>query len=159
MAQRPGNRRHPCFCRKSCPDIYVPYLKYRFRAPDSNFSAYHDWKLIVFQLEVDDDLCIWVPAEPLPPSPPVAFVQDLRKVTFGAMSYKWRFHLQELPNNENYDLDVTWTSEEEITSGESPACDSLVMLLTEIVSGDEADLEAVPEWMCTDQDALDWKGG
>ncbi len=153
---RPANRRNPCFCRKSCPDIFVPHLNYRFRAPNGVFPGYFDWKLMKFEFEAVDGLCVWLPAEPLPASPPVAFAQDLRKTPGVGNAYQWAFKLVELPNSEVYILDVTYDDDDVIVSGENPACDQLVMLLTVVGDTFTADLEAVPEWMCTDLQARAW---
>ena len=158
MAQRPGNKRHPCHCRKGCPGIFVPYLNYRIKAPDSNFPAYHEWKLLKFSFENMDNLCLWLPAEPEPSVPPVTFIQDFRKTPGVGDDYQWAMILQDLPNVETYILDVEWDEDDTITSGENPACDQLIMELDDAALDKQCAIQAVPEWMCTDLDVENWEG-
>ena len=136
----------------------MPYLKYRIQAPDSNFPAYHDWKLLNFEFENMDGFCVWLPADPVPSVPPVVFIQDFRKTPGVGNAYQWAMILQDLPNVEIYILDVTYDDDDVITSGENPACDQLIMELDDIAVDKQCAIQAVPEWMCTDQDARDWNG-
>ena len=156
MSQVPSNRRHPCFCDCGCPPGFVPYQKYRVKAPDGVFPGYFDWKLLIFSSEAMDGVCAWLPAEPLPNSPPVAFRQDLKKNCLAERSYDWLFVLEELPNVNAYRLVVTWLETDVIVSHMSPACDALQLSLVEVTTLDVASLEAVPEWMCTDAQARAW---
>ena len=73
--------------------------------------------------------------------------------------YKWELTLQRLPAFQQYGLAVAWNDDElPLTSGDPPSCDALAWLLTDIVTGEDADVEAVPEWMCTDLQARAWPG-
>lgn len=152
-----ANRRSPCFCNVNCPGIFTPFLNYRFKAPLSVFPAYQTFKLLKFQTTGPGGECFWLPAEPEPFTPPIVFVQDLRKVAAPFGDYAWIMLLQELPNSETYLLHVTVSiPEEDVVSHVSPACNTFVMTLEDIVTGNEATLEAVPEWMCTDAQAVAW---
>lgn len=158
MAQVPGNKRHPCFCRSSCPGIFVPYLKYRIKAPESNFPAYFDWKLFVWDNEDGAGVCQWLPAEDESGPGPVPFRQDLLKTPLDATKYDWLFTLLEAPIISVYRLIIDWDIDDPAVSHVDPACDETEWILPEVTGPGEATVQAVPEWMCTDQDARDWNG-
>ena len=155
--QRPANRRHPCFCAAECPPGFVPHLKYRVSVTLNNcISDQIDWKVYEFLETTPSDGCIWEAKE----IPQGGDILRLLRIpiapTLFDHEYKWELTVQRLPCFEQYSLEVGWDDDTPIVSGLSPACDVLSFDLTDPITSEIAEVEAVPEWMCTDLQARAW---
>ncbi len=156
MAQRPGNKRHPCFCTAQCPPLTKPFLNYRIRiVGNTNFPTYDTWKLYTFDF-ADSQKCDWKPVEPSAG----LTIERLQK-RLGALgghdhAYLWHLLLRKPGINQQWQLNVTWDDGEVVDENTLPSCQTLVMALDNFFLEPDAQLEAVPEWMCTDAQADAW---
>jgi len=159
MATIPKSNSNPCFCGFDCPCNTRPYRQYRITISGAIGGGYQEGKLYRHEGPVDGPTCLWSPVEPGFPSE----VEQLIKFPGcnTAFDHSWEFQLtlRNVPIQEIFlsqcfnwddpddcDLTIVAASCENQSYG-------LVRVGIPPVLGN---LVALPEWICTEDQARNW---
>lgn len=150
------NKAGPCFCADECPPTTRPYRKYLIEFDGTNHPAGYEGGKLYELAEKVDRVCRWNPVEPSS-----GFVlevmekdADIPRVQVDNV-YVMRLQIHDGTTLWAYENTYTWNDENDQGRWLNAQCHQR-WVLPAMFGTSPARLVPVPDWICTDEEAIEW---